>query len=152
MEESTVTWIWFVSGLVLIGIEFFMPGLVIIFIGLASLTIAAMRHWGFVYDFQTTFTLWFILSVLYVVLLRHFVSIFLPSSEKKAETDEESLVQGKTALVTQKINHETMEGRIRYSGTEWPARALEGPIEPGSEISILKREGIGFLVQKKSDS
>ncbi len=152
MAESTVTWIWFVSGLILIGIEFFMPGLVIIFIGIASLSIAAMRYWGYVYDFQTTFTVWFVFSILYVILLRHLVSIFLPSTQKKAETDEEALVRGKTALVTKKIDHETMEGRIRYSGTEWPARALEEPIEPGSEISILKREGIGFLVQKKLDS
>lgn len=148
-ESTTITWIWVGSGFLFIFVELFFPGLVMLFLGLASLTIALMRFAGYVPGFMTTFTIWFFLSLLYVLFLRNFVAKIFPSDEKREVTEEDLLIYGKEVTVVKQLNDENMEGRVRYSGTEWPAQSYEGSLEPGEKGTILHREGIGFIIKKQ---
>lgn len=142
-----VTQIWFFSGFVLIVLEIFLPGLVVIFLGLANVTIAALRYAGIIEGDLATFGWWFVIAMAYVVFLRSLAAKFVPSISHKAVTADEAWIMGDQVEAISDINEENMDGRVRYQGTSWPAKMLEGRLKPGEKGHIVSREGIGFLIR-----
>jgi len=143
---DALTWFWFLLGLVLIITEFFLPGFVVIFLGVGALVTAAARWLGFFPGLAQSFFFWVISSTVLLVTLRHFAKRWLPSETSFHMTDEDVEAAGEIVEVVTPIGSHK-EGRIRFRGTTWPAICREGTISPGQKARILYRDNLIWTVE-----
>jgi inner membrane protein len=139
---------WLVAGGVLILLEFFIPGLVIIFLGLGSFATAGVLYLGWLTDPVQLLAFFVLSSILFLATLRRLILRLYPSDSEKSESDEELLVVGQRAETISPVTAHDYSGRIRFSGTTWSARSVAGEIESRVAVEIVGRDNIHLLVKK----
>jgi membrane protein implicated in regulation of membrane protease activity len=146
--ENLAFSLWLGSGIFLMAIEFLVPGLVMVFVGLGSLTVVFGMHFGYIDGILQQFTTFFISSIIYLLTLRFLVLRFVPSVTRKANIDEDEEVMGSIVEIVADINSGEF-GRVEHSGSSWQARA-EGDqtILKGEQVKIIGRDNITWIVQK----
>ncbi len=140
--------LWLGSGIFLMAIEFLVPGLVLVFVGLGALTVALGMHLGYIDEIVQQFITFFISSIIYLLTLRFLVLRFVPSVTRKENIDEDEEVIGSIVELVADINSGEF-GRVEHSGSSWQARA-EGDqaILKGEQVKIIGRDNITWIVQK----
>ena len=140
--------LWLSSGIFLTAIEFLVPGLVMVFVGLGALTVALGMHLGHVDGVLEQYITFFISSIIYLLTLRFLVLRFVPSASRKENIDEDEEVMGAIVEIVADINSGEI-GRVVHSGSTWQARA-EGDqaILKGEQVKIIGRDNITWIVQK----
>ena len=140
--------LWLSSGIFLTAIEFLVPGLVMVFVGLGALTVALGMHLGYIDEIVQQFITFFISSIIYLLTLRFLVLRFIPSVTRKENIDEDEEVIGSIVELVADINSGEF-GRVEHSGSTWQARA-EGDqtILKGEQVKIIGRDNITWIVQK----
>ena len=140
--------LWLGSGIFLMAIEFLVPGLVLVFVGLGSLTVVFGMHFGYIDGILQQFITFFISSIIYLLTLRFLVLRFVPSVTRKENIDEDEEVMGSIVEIVADINSGEF-GRVEHSGSTWQARA-EGDqtILKGEQVKIIGRDNITWIVQK----
>jgi hypothetical protein len=140
--------LWLGSGIFLIAIEFLIPGLVMVFVGLGALTVALGMHLGYIDEIVQQFITFFISSIIYLLTLRFLVLRFVPSVNRKENIDEDEEVIGSIVELVADINSGEF-GRVEHSGSSWQARA-EGDqtILKGEQVKIIGRDNITWIVKK----
>ena len=140
--------LWLSSGIFLIAVEFLVPGLVMVFVGLGALTVALGMHFGHVDGVLEQFITFFVGSIIYLLTLRFLVLRFVPSATRKENIDEDEEVMGSIVEIVADINSGEY-GRVEHSGSTWQARA-EGnqTILKGEQVKIIGRDNITWIVQK----
>jgi len=140
--------LWLGSGIFLMAIEFLVPGLVLVFVGLGALTVALGMQLGYIDEIPQQFTTFFISSIIYLLTLRFLVLRFVPSVTRKENIDEDEEVIGSIVELVEDINSGEF-GRVKHSGSSWQARA-EGDqtILKGEQVKIIGRDNITWIVQK----
>ena len=140
--------LWLGSGIFLMAIEFLVPGLVMVFVGLGSLTVVFGMHFGYIDGILQQFITFFISSIIYLLTLRFLVLRFVPSVTRKENIDEDEEVMGSIVEIVADINSGEF-GRVEHSGSSWQARA-EGnqTILKGEQVKIIGRDNITWIVQK----
>jgi len=140
--------LWLSSGIFLMAIEFLVPGLVMVFVGLGALTVALGMHLGYIDEIVQQFITFFISSIIYLLTLRFLVLRFVPSVTRKENIDEDEEVIGSIVELVADINSGEF-GRVEHSGSSWQARA-EGDqtILKGEQVKIIGRDNITWIVQK----
>jgi len=140
--------LWLSSGIFLTAIEFLVPGLVMVFVGLGALTVALGMHLGYIDEIVQQFITFFISSIIYLLTLRFLVLRFVPSVTRKENIDEDEEVMGSIVELVADINSGEF-GRVEHSGSSWQARA-EGDqtILKGEQVKIIGRDNITWIVQK----
>ena len=146
--ENLAFSLWVGSGIFLMAIEFLVPGLVLVFVGLGSLTVVFGMHFGYIDGILQQFITFFISSIIYLLTLRFFVLRFFTSVTRKENIDEDEEVMGSIVELVADINSGEF-GRVEHSGSSWQARA-EGDqtILKGEQVKIIGRDNISWIVQK----
>ncbi len=146
--ENLAFSLWLGSGIFLMAIEFLVPGLVMVFVGLGSLTVVFGMHFGYIDGILQQFTTFFISSIIYLLTLRFLVLRFVPSVTRKENIDEDEEVMGSIVEIVAEITSGEF-GRVEHSGSSWQARA-EGDqtILKGEQVKIIGRDNITWIVQK----
>ncbi len=146
--ENLAFSLWLGSGIFLMAIEFLVPGLVMVFVGLGSLTVVFGMHFGYIDGILQQFTTFFISSIIYLLTLRFLVLRFVPSVTRKENIDEDEEVMGSIVEIVAEITSGEF-GRVEHSGSSWQARA-EGDqtILKGEQVKIIGRENITWIVKK----
>lgn len=146
--ENLAFSLWLGSGIFLMAIEFLVPGLVLVFVGLGSLTVVFGMHFGYIDGILQQFITFFISSIIYLLTLRFLVLRFVPSVTRKENIDEDEEVMGSIVELVADINSGEF-GRVEHSGSSWQARA-EGDqtILKGEQVKIIGRDNITWIVQK----
>ena len=140
--------LWLSSGIFLMAIEFIVPGLVMVFVGLGSLTVALFMQLGYIDGVIDQFITFFISSIFYLVTLRFLVIRFVPSESRKENIDEDKEVIGTIVEIIADIDPGEL-GRVEYSGSPWQARAeREQTFLKGEKVKIIGRDNITWIVQK----
>ncbi len=132
----------------MIAVEFLVPGLVMVFVGLGALTVALGMHFGHVDGVLEQFITFFVGSIIYLLTLRFLVLRFVPSASRKENIDEDEEVMGSIVELVVDINPGEF-GRVEHSGSTWQARA-EGDqtILKGEQVKIIGRDNITWIVQQ----
>lgn len=141
---------WLIGGGVLILLEFFVPGLVVIFLGAGAILTAGMIHTRYITDAYLVVVFFTVSSVFLLMTLRRIVLRFYPAVSEKVETDEDALLAGQMAETMTKVSALDFDGRVKYSGTSWPAKSVEGDIAAGEKVEIVGRQNINILVRRLS--
>jgi membrane protein implicated in regulation of membrane protease activity len=148
MEHILNYWIWLGAGVFLILLEFFLPGLVVVFLGVGAVITAGMLYTRYLLDPYHTIIFFSVSSVFLLATLRRIMLRFYPAVTEKVETDENVLIAGQPAETITIVYPDHFDGRVKYSGTTWPAKSENGIIPAGSQVVIIGRQNINLVVRK----
>lgn len=142
--------IWLVGGVLLIASEVLVPGLLAVFLGGAALIVATVVWLGLVSSVPVALGLWVACSAALVFTLRGAARRYLPAEYTRENTDEALGAYGALVEVVEACDDEQLVGRIRFQGTSWPARCLEGRVEAGERVRLLyqEKDGLGWVVER----
>lgn len=144
---STV-WFWIVLGFALIVLELFIPGLVVIFLGAGALIVAFLQWIGLLESWPASISAWIGSSVLFLVFLRGLCKKFLPGEVSKGNVDEDDEAFGAVVDVMDTVRSDNAEGRIKFRGTTWSAKCIEGKIKAGEKAKIVYRDNMTWIVEQ----
>lgn len=138
--------VWAFIGLAMIGLEFLIPGLVIIFFGAGALITSILTAIipGLKPGIGWQIVLWLAASGLSLAFLRKYLSKVF-RGKTLIDTGEE--LSGKTAKVTEDITPDN-PGRVHFEGTTWKASSYTETLNKGETVTVLKQEGLTLIVSK----
>ena len=142
-------WGWIALGAVLIVMELVVPGLIVVFLGMAAMLVAGALYLGWIQELQSAVMLWFVLSLGLVIFLRSFLEHLLPGEQERTSTDEDADTFGTLVSVVEDCGvREEDAGRIVLRGVEWSARAIGGGIQKGQTGEVVGRENLTWLIRE----
>lgn len=138
-------WSWWVLGLLLLAAELLVPGVFLVWIGLAAIIVGALSlalweqaFWAW----QLQLLLFAVLAILAAVLGRRYVYRHRTTDEPFLNQRGESLV-GRTATLHEPITEG--RGRIRLDDTWW---TIMGPDLPaGTRVRVIASNGRDLTVE-----
>ncbi len=136
--------IWFVVGLVLILMEFIIPGLVIVFFGLGAWIAAIFVSIFPEMAFWVQMMIFTVFSVGTLVLLRRALKKRFFSNQEGAESEGLDDYIGQTAVVEKAIKDGA--GKILFKGVSWSAYADED-ISEGTKVTIIDKDSIKLKIK-----
>lgn len=140
-------WSWWILGMVLLGAEIIVPGVFLVWVGLAAIAVGALSLalWGTgLWQWEVQFVVFAVLSVVFVIAGRRFYA----SADK--ETDEPLLNQRGASLVGRigTLSEPVVDGRgrLKVDDSFWPVRGQDMPA--GSRVKISGVDGSVLLVER----
>jgi len=139
--------IWFVIGIVLLILEFAVPGVIILFFGIGALVVGVMN---IIFDpsLDVQLIIFILTSLLLLITMRRYLKTVFTGKVNSApdEDDGNEDIIGNTVIVIKEITPE-MPGKVEFRGTSWNAVAEE-KIEKGKRARITGKESITLQVKK----
>lgn len=138
---------WIVLALLFACLEIFVPGGILLNLGIASLLVAIGVHQQILDTWVLTLTTWFILATLLLIVVYFFTDRFFAGDTTVENVHEELDIYGKTVQVVEQIGPGTQAGRVEFQGTTWSALSDGSVIPAGSKASIVCKENISLVVE-----
>ena len=138
--------IWFLVGLILLIMEFVMPGLIVAFFGVGAWIVAIICLFIDI-PLNAQLLIFIVTSVLSLLLLRKWLKgIFMGHVVSKQDVKEnlEEFV-GQRAVVKERIVPNG-GGKVAFHGTDWNAEADE-EIAEGTAVEIIGKDNITLKVK-----
>ncbi|WP_306416224.1 NfeD family protein [Thalassotalea mangrovi] len=146
MENSVL--LWGGLGLLMMLLEIIIPGGIIIFLGISAVIVALSLQFGLIDHWVHAFTLWFILSLLLLLLFRNITQKMVGGDTRIDNTDEELDMFGASVEVVETIGPGNRMGRVIFQGSSWTALGDGSEIKPGDAAKVICRENISLVVEK----
>lgn len=152
MQDSDVFMIWLIGGIVLMILEFLLPGGIVFFLGLGATLVSLLLYFDVIDGWLQAFTAWFIGSTALLFGLRGLVQRIVPAQVEQSRTDEDLDAYSHPAKVTQRIPAGG-EGRIDFRGSEWQARNHhdDQDLEAGARVRVVFRDNLTWVVEAFDD-
>jgi len=138
--------IWFLVGLLLLVLEFIMPGLIIAFFGFGAWIVAIICLITDI-GINTQLIIFIAASILSLLVLRRWLKgVFLGHAGSKQDLKHnlEEFV-GQRAVVKEKIVPK-LGGKVEFHGSNWEAQADE-EIAEGTVVEIIGKDNITLKVK-----
>lgn len=135
--------IWLIAGILLLLLEFAIPGILVIFFGFGALITALLTYLTGM-NVCLQFISFISFSLLFLFLLRKKLMSVL-SGSGGVDPDEEFV--GRKAIAETDLPAGGT-GKVVFKGTQWNAIS-ESPIEKGRQVVITGKEGITLLVKSE---
>lgn len=139
-------WSWWILGLVFVGLEILVPGVFLLWIGLAAIVVGALS----LVVWDTAWWSWQLQLFIFAVLAVGFALAGRRVSGSNAESDQPMLnrriegLVGRTATLVEPIADG--KGRIRLDDTTW---IVQGPDLPaGTQVRITAAQSGSLVVQR----
>jgi len=144
--------IWFIVGLALVLSEFFLPGVILVFFGIAAMVVAALIHVGLIGSLGVALIVFSVLSLALLFTLRRFFKDMFVGRSRDAhsgegEVDADEFI-GKTAVVLDAMDGRGGSGKIEFKGADWKAISSD-PLSPGDDAEIVSRDGLTVHVRAR---
>ncbi len=144
---DTIVIVWFSLGVLFIFLEFFIPGLVVVFLGAGALTVALLLMVGAISSILNSITYWFIFSLGYILLVRWFFLRIFPSHSRYDTSIEDDDFKGTIVDVIEQIESDNTNGRIRFQDSSWPAISSSRTIASGEKARLVIRDNLSWIVE-----
>jgi membrane protein implicated in regulation of membrane protease activity len=140
--------LWLLAGVLLILVEFFAPGVIIVFFGIGAVATAFTTWAGWTTGIGSQSAVFALVSVSLLFGLRRYIRQWFvgDSTELNGGTDEDFI--GREARVVADLPGHGGDGQVEIKGTRWKARS-EQAIPSGATVIIQRREGLTFYVQPR---
>lgn len=149
IEAGFSFWSWLIFGVILMAIELFMPGVFVVWIGLAAVIS------GIIFSIFTDLTLSYqlltfaILSIICVILGWYIYGQVLTKSSRK---DYQTLNNGAESFIGNEytLTEDVDDGRskVKVGDTVWLAQAPDG-LKKGTKVIVESVDGIVLKVKEK---
>lgn len=147
MDGETLTWIFFIGGILLMLLETFLPGGVSFFLGLGGVFVGTLRMLGILVDPGSSILTWLLSSIGLIILMRPLVMKYWGGESYFKLADEDFEAIDEVVEVIEPVNSMDNSGRIRYQGISWQARTLEGELPEGAKARIKYRDNVTWVVE-----
>ncbi len=137
--------IWMTIGVVMMLLELILPGGVIVFLGLASVSVGSLVYLGYINTIIMALIAWFIISLAYIFILRAFFIKYFEGDSVVQNVDEDEDVIGSFVEVIEDILP-YKEGRVRFRDSTWGARSEE-ELSKGKKAVIERRDGSKLVIK-----
>ncbi len=137
-------WGWVIVGVLLVLLELIIPGVFIIWLGLAAIIVGVLDFWlDLSWQFSTL--LFCGLSAALVVLARNLLQRGQPKDSSIGILNHRGLqLVGNSYVLEQPIVNG--EGRIKVADSSWP---VTGPDLPaGTKVKVVRSDGVRLIVEK----
>lgn len=138
---------WIILAILFACLEIFVPGGILLNLGIASLLVAIGVHQQILDTWVLTLTTWFILATLLLIVAYFVTDRFFAGDTTVENVYEELDIYGKTVQVIEQIGPGTTSGRVEFQGTTWTALGDGSIILPGCKASIVCKENISLVVE-----
>ena len=140
-------WCWLILGMILLMSEFFIPGFIIFFFGVAACLVGVVTFFvpelGLVWQILT----FIIASVMLLILSRRYIPGVFKGRDIVSDVDIDlDDVSGETATAVTDIPADG-SGKVEFRGTLWNAVTGED-ISAGERVRIISRKNITLIVEK----
>ncbi len=142
-----ITLAWLIVGLLLIGGEVIIPGLVAVFLGAAAVLVAGLRYVGLIDSLVASIFVWMGASVGFTYTLRGWMKKYLPAESQRGQINEGITSIGEVVEVLVDVTERDASGRIRYQGTTWPATSTDRVIPKGARARLVARDNLAWIVE-----
>lgn len=139
-------WAWWVLGIVLLILEVLMPGVFLVWIGIAAIVTGALSLLLWESAFWTWHAQWLvfaILSLVAVVIGRRIVNTRGTASDQPYLNQRGQSLVGRTATLEQPISEG--RGRIRLDDTMWSVQGPDLPV--GARVRVTASNGRDLTVE-----
>lgn len=138
--------VWFLIGLLLLVLEFIIPGLIISFFGVGAIIVALICILADI-SVNAQLLIFIVSSVLMLLLLRKwFTNLFMGWSKSKQAPDRDvDDFIGHRALVIKPIE-QNLKGKVEFKGTRWDA-VSDQSIPEGAPVQIISKDSITLNVK-----
>ena len=138
--------IWAIAGIVLIGVEFLIPGFVVFFFGAGALVTALLTALipGLRADLAAQILVWIGSSGLSLFALRRYLKPIFSGLKNRGSVEE---LIGKSAEVIESIEP-GRPGRVRVDGTSWKAVSYGDSFAAGEMVEIVRNDSLTLEVTK----
>ena len=138
--------IWCLVGLVLLLMEFVMPGLIVFFFGLGAWVVAAVCLFADI-SINAQLIIFIISSIVLLLVLRKWLKgVFFGHVKSKQElTEDLKEYAGEKVVVTEKIGL-NRSGKVELHGTNWEAEADE-EIAEGTVVEVIDKDNLTLKVR-----
>ena len=146
MDWLTPEIVWFLIGLVLVILEFGIPGVITVFFGIGAwLVVILLLLFDIPLNLQII--IFIIGSVVPLVLLRKsFIKLFRGKSlSGNVDPDDQADFIGSRATVTEDITPQK-RGRVEFRGSTWTAESEES-LTKGTTVEILDKKNLTLIVK-----
>ena len=136
--------IWLFIMILMITIEFMTMGLTTIWF--AGGALIALVAYALGLSLQGQLVVFLTVSIILLLFAAPWARKYF--NRTRVETNTMELI-GKNGIVTESINNLHETGKVKISGMEWTARALEGSsvIDQGANVKITKIKGVKLIVE-----
>jgi membrane protein implicated in regulation of membrane protease activity len=135
--------IWFILGLILILLEFQIPGVITVFFGIGA-WVTAILCLFLPINFVFQLFIFLVVSVLSLIFLRKWLRMYFDNKSSDKGTLLNEFI-GEHAVVKEVITT-TNCGKVEFHGTNWEAEAYE-EIQPGTPVEIIDKKNITLIVR-----
>lgn len=143
---------WIILAVILSFAEIFIPGGILINMGIASLFVGFGVKFGWLDTWVFTLTVWFITASSLLFLVYLFTDRYISADKSIENVNEELDIYGREVLVTENIGPGIHAGRVEFQGTTWTALGDGSEISAGSIATIVCKENISLVVEQKLSS
>ena len=146
------TLLWFLAGLVLIFLEFVVPGVILVFFGIGAWAAAATTYVGLTASFQYQLLTFAFVSIALLVVLRKWIKgkFYGHVSDVQDLSKNIDEFTGQSVVVLQDVVPNQMDGAVEFKGARWRAVSDEH-IKNGEMAVITGVDGIILKVRKKKE-
>jgi membrane protein implicated in regulation of membrane protease activity len=145
---DTIPLIWIAAGIVLILLEFVIPGLIIIFFGVGALVTGLALLIGLPGGNGIPFVVFSAVSIFSLLGLRkHFKKVFSGSAIEASAGGDGDDITGQAARVLSWDENGGHAGKVELRGSTWNARSEE-TLRPGDRVTVVARHGLHLEVEK----
>ncbi|TWX72993.1 NfeD family protein [Colwellia sp. C1TZA3] len=138
---------WIALAILFACLEIFVPGGILLNLGIASLLVAIGVQQQILDTWVLTLTTWFVLATFLLILVYFITERFFAGETIIENIYEEVDIYGKKVRVLEQIGPGTQAGRVEYQGTTWTALSDGSIIQAGSEAAIVCKENISLVVE-----
>lgn len=139
--------IWLLTGVLLIMVEFFAPGVIIVFFGIGAIITALTTWMGLTDGIGEQAAVFGISSAILLFGLRRYVKKWFVGDSTNFNHGDDDFT-GREARVIVSLPGHGGDGQVEIKGANWKARS-EVAIPAGSTVIIERREGLTFHVRPR---
>ena len=144
---TSCAWLWIYAGAALMLLELIAPGFVLCFFGLSAASVGLLKFaLGDAFTPTGQLAAFSALSILYIVLLRRYLTKVFVGGKVETKTDFDNESVGRVGRLTVAIKP-PLTGRMMLGDSEWTA-AAEHPIEAGANVRVVAQSNLTMMVEE----
>lgn len=140
--------IWFFVGLGLVLLEFVVPGVVLVFFGVAAWVVTSLVWSGALDNSAAQLAVFVAASLALLFGCRRYVKQWFVGDSQNDAPDGIEDILGKNVTVIADIPGGPATGKVELKGAEWNARS-EDPLTRGSLATVTSRDGLVLVVRPR---
>lgn len=142
--------IWFIVGAILVLSEFVLPGIILVFFGVAAWIVALLAWLGIVESLAVQLIVFTVLSLALLLGLRRICMRSFMGQTTDSASGEDAMNEfvGKDAAVLEAFESAGSQGKVEFKGASWNA-VSDCPLAAGDTAVIVNRDGLKLNITKK---